>query len=114
MKTIFQKIIDREISADILYEDDDMICIRDKFPQAKVHVLLISKKRIPSIFDMEEEDYALLMKMFRKIKDLVQQLNIVENYRIVINRGRHAGQTIFHFHIHLLGGERLHENRMTH
>ena len=106
-KTIFQKIIDRECPSDIVYEDDEIICIKDKFPQAKIHLLLITKKCIPSIHDMEDEDYPLLVKIFKMVKTLSKKFGIEDNYRIVINRGSGAGQTVFHLHIHLLGGERL-------
>ena len=106
-KTIFQKIIDREIPSDIIYEDEEILCIKDKFPQAKVHLLLITKACIPSIHDLEEKDFPLLMKIFQKIKTLTKMFGIEEAYRIVINRGDLAGQTIFHLHVHVLGGEKL-------
>lgn len=106
-KTIFQKIIDRELPSDIVYEDDEIICIKDKFPQAKVHLLLITKKCIPSIQDVEDEDYPLIVKLFKTAKELSKKMGIEDSYRIVINRGSGAGQTVFHLHIHLLGGEKL-------
>lgn len=106
-KTIFQKIIDRELPADILYEDDDIICIKDKFPKASVHLLLISKKCIPSIHDLEGEDFYLLGKIFKKAQDLAEEMGISENYRILTNRGKDAGQSVFHLHFHLMGGGTL-------
>ncbi len=106
-KTIFQRIIDRELPSDIVYEDEEIICIKDKFPQAKVHLLLITKKCIPSIHDVEEFEYPLVVKIFKTVKELAKKFGIEDNYRIVINRGGMAGQTVFHLHVHLLGGEKL-------
>jgi len=103
-KTIFQKIIDRELPAEIVYEDEEIICIKDKFPQAKVHLLLITKKCIPSIHDLEESEYPLMVKILKMVKVLAKKFEIEDNYRIVINRGSGAGQTIFHLHVHLLAG----------
>lgn len=106
-KSIFAKIIDRELPADILFEDDDIICIKDKFPQAPIHILLITKKQIPSIQQIEESDYPLVVKIFKKAKDLATTLGIEDSYRIVTNHGQDAGQTVFHLHFHLLGGKKL-------
>lgn len=106
-KTVFQRIIDRELPSEIVYEDEELICIKDKFPLAPVHLLLITKKATPSIYDLEEEEYPVLLKIFRVAKKLAQQFGIEKNYRIVTNRGQEAGQTVFHLHFHLLGGKRL-------
>ena len=73
-KTIFQMIIDREMDAEVLFEDGDIICIKDKYPQAPVHVLLISKKMIESVYSLEDSDYFLLGKIFAKAKDLAEEL----------------------------------------
>lgn len=105
--TIFTRIIQRELPATVLYEDDDIICIEDKFPQAPVHILLITKKEIPSIHDMEAEDYPVLQKIFKVAKELAEKLGIAKNYRMLTNTGSGAGQTIFHLHFHLLGGKKL-------
>jgi histidine triad (HIT) family protein len=107
MKTLFQKIIDKEIPSDIVYEDDDIICIHDKFPQAPVHILLITKKPIVSVDFLEEEDSHLLTKIFTKAKELSVIHGIPDSYRILTNHGAPAGQTVFHLHFHLLGGKVL-------
>jgi len=101
-KTIFQKIIDRELSSEILYEDDDIICIKDKFPVMPIHLLLITKKVIPSLQKIEEKDYFLLSKITKKAQDLAKQFNIEDNYRLVTNVGEKSGQSIHHLHFHLL------------
>lgn len=106
-KTIFEQIIDRKLPAEILYEDHDIICIKDKYPKAPVHILLISKKCIPSIHDLKDNDVHLLGKIFRKAQELAEKLGISENYRILTNRGPKAGQSVFHLHFHLLGGGHL-------
>lgn len=107
MKTIFEKIIDRELEGEILYEDDDIICIPDKFPQAPVHILLISKKAIPSIQHIEKEDEKVLAKILFKAKELAKKYGIEDGYRLLTNNGSTAGQTIFHLHFHLIGGKNL-------
>jgi histidine triad (HIT) family protein len=107
MKTIFEKIIDKELPADVIYEDKDIFCIPDKFPQAPVHILLITKKVIPSIQFLEEKDMYLLGKIFSKAKELAKQFNIDDGYRILTNNGQSAGQTVMHLHFHLIGGKIL-------
>lgn len=106
--TIFSKIIRREIPADIVYEDDLCLAFRDIAPQAPTHVLLIPKKPIPKLADATGEDKALLGHMLLAIKALADQLEIADDgYRVVINTGTHGGQTVFHLHMHLLGGRSL-------
>ena len=83
MTTIFEKIIKRELPSDVLYEDEDIICIPDKFPQAPVHILLITKKVIPSIYHLDEEDLHLIPKIFTKAKELAQEHDISDSYRIL-------------------------------
>ncbi len=107
MKTIFEKIIDKELAAKIIYEDQDIICIPDKFPQAPVHILLITKKVIPSVQFLEEKDMYLLTKIFTKAKELAQDFDIADGYRILTNNGSSAGQTVMHLHFHLIGGKVL-------
>jgi len=106
-QTIFEKIIHRELPSEIVYEDDEIICIKDKYPQAPVHLLLITKKTIPSIHDLDKKDAHLVGKIFLKAKELAEEFGIGENYRILTNRGIEAGQTVFHLHFHLLGGKKL-------
>jgi histidine triad (HIT) family protein len=107
MKTLFERIIEKELPADIIFEDNDIICIHDKFPQAPVHILLITKKIIPTIQDLQENDMHLLTKIFTKAKELATKFKIEDGYRILTNNGESAGQTVLHLHFHLLGGKTL-------
>ncbi len=104
MSTIFQRIIDREIPADIVYEDDLCLAFRDVQPQAPTHVLMIPKKAIPSLAEIQPEDQALLGHMQLKIRELAAQLGLADGYRVVVNCGRQGGQSVDHLHFHLLGG----------
>ncbi len=106
--TIFGKIIRREIPADIVYEDDLCLAFRDVNPQAPTHVLVIPKKPIPKLADAQPEDQALLGHLLLTLKDIAAQLGLAESgYRVVINTGGDGGQTVFHLHLHLLGGRSL-------
>ncbi|GLS25996.1 histidine triad nucleotide-binding protein [Marinibactrum halimedae] len=107
--TIFTKIINGDIPADKLYEDDDCICIKDISPQAPTHVLLIPKKPIPRLVDATDEDHALLGKLMLKVGDIARQLGIDEAFRVVVNNGQEAGQTVFHLHLHILAGKKYEE-----
>ncbi len=101
-KTIFQKIIDKELPADILYEDDEIICIKDKYPLAPIHLLLIAKKCIESAYEIEDCDFQLLGKIFKKAQDIAREIGVEDNYRLVTNVGSGAGQSICHLHFHFL------------
>ncbi|MEM9766628.1 MAG: histidine triad nucleotide-binding protein [Cyanobacteria bacterium P01_D01_bin.71] len=106
--TIFGKIIRREIPADIVHEDDLCLAFRDVAPQAPTHVLVIPKKPIPKLADATGEDKALLGHLLLVVKAIAEQLGIAEDgYRVVINTGTNGGQTVFHLHLHLLGGRSL-------
>lgn len=105
-KTIFQKIIDRELPAEILFEDKDIICIKDKYPAMPIHILIITKKVIPSMQQIEEKDFHLLGKMVQRAQALARELGIEDNYRLVTNVGAKSGQSIYHLHFHLLSGEK--------
>jgi histidine triad (HIT) family protein len=106
--TIFGKIIRREIPADIVYEDDLCLAFRDITPQAPTHVLLIPKKPIPSLAEAASEDKELLGHMMLTVKSVAEQLGLAEDgYRVVINSGQNGGQTVFHLHMHLLGGRAM-------
>ncbi|MDA0674358.1 MAG: histidine triad nucleotide-binding protein [Cyanobacteria bacterium] len=106
--TIFSKIIRREIPADIVHEDDVCLAFRDVSPQAPTHVLVIPKKPIPKLADAGPEDKEILGHMLLTVKDLAEGLGIAEDgYRVVINTGQNGGQTVFHLHMHLLGGRSL-------
>ena len=101
--TIFQKIIDRTIPADIVYEDDEVLAFRDINPQAPVHILVIPKKPIASLSEMEEADSELIGKLMYRAAQVARGQNL-NDYRLAINNGARAGQTVFHLHVHILGG----------
>lgn len=106
--TLFQKIIDKEIPAEIVLEDDQCIAIRDVNPQAPTHILVIPKKAIVNILGAEGEDQALMGHLMLKCKEIAVQEGIAEDgFRLVINANRNGGQSVDHFHIHLLGGRPL-------
>ncbi|MBD2258192.1 histidine triad nucleotide-binding protein [Pseudanabaena sp. FACHB-2040] len=106
--TLFGKIIRREIPANIVYEDDLCLAFTDINPQAPTHILVIPKKPIPSLSEAEAEDKELLGHMLLTIKEIAQQSGLQENgYRVVINTGNDGGQTVFHLHMHILGGRPL-------
>ncbi len=104
-KTIFKMIIDKEIPAKIVYEDDRCLAFHDINPQAPVHVIVIPKKEIPSTNEITEEDAPLIGHLFSVIAQLAKELGIAESgYRVVTNCGRDALQTVPHLHYHLIGG----------
>src|SRR5262245_346541 len=105
--TIFQKIIDRQIPADIIYEDDRCLAFRDVKPQAPTHVLVIPKKSIQSVDDISDDDAPLVAHLWTVIRDLARKLKLNDGYRVVVNCGPDAGQTVDHIHFHLLGGRAL-------
>jgi histidine triad (HIT) family protein len=103
--TIFKRIIDREIPADIVYEDDRCLAFRDINPQAPTHVLVIPKKGIVSIDAVADADADLLAHLWIVVRNLARQLGIDKSgYRVVVNCGSDGGQTVDHLHLHLLGG----------
>jgi histidine triad (HIT) family protein len=104
MSTIFGKIIRREIPADIVYEDDLCMAFRDVNPQAPTHVLLIPKKEIPRLVDATAEDQALLGHLMITANKIAWQLGVGDAFRLAINNGADAGQSVFHLHLHLLAG----------
>ncbi|MEM6425487.1 MAG: histidine triad nucleotide-binding protein [Cyanobacteria bacterium P01_D01_bin.128] len=106
--TIFGKIIRKEIPADIVYEDDLCLAFKDITPQAPTHILVIPKKPIPKLADTVPEDKELLGHLLLTVKAIADQLNLAEDgYRVVINTGQNGGQTVFHLHLHLLGGRSM-------
>ena len=102
--TLFSKIIKKEIPADILYEDDDCVAIKDINPQAPVHILVIPKKPIAKVVDAKEEDKILLGHLLLIAGKIARDHGISDTFRVVINNGAEAGQTVFHLHLHILGG----------
>ena len=105
--TIFTKIINREIQADIVYEDDVCLAFHDVSPQAPVHVLLIPKKPIVSLDDLSEDDTVLAGHLMMTVPKIAAQLKLADGYRTVVNTGEKGGQSVFHLHIHILGGRNL-------
>ena len=105
--TLFEKIIAREIPADIVYEDDSVLAFRDIHPQAPTHVLIIPKKPIPRVGEAQEEDQMLLGYLLLKAGEVARQLKLENGFRLVINNGRDGGETVPHLHCHILGGRPL-------
>jgi histidine triad (HIT) family protein len=106
-KTIFEKIADHEIPADIVYEDDRCVAFRDVKPQAPVHVLVIPRKAIPSVDAISDVDAALIGHLWTVVRDLAKKLQLTGGYRVVVNCGPEGGQTVDHLHLHLLGGRAM-------
>lgn len=106
-KTIFQRIIDREIPAEILHEDEHCAAFRDIQPQAPTHVLIVPKEPLVGLSAAEEAHAALLGHLLMVTRKLAETLQLSQGYRVVINNGPHGGQSVDHLHIHLLGGRAL-------
>ncbi len=102
MPTLFTQIINREIPSDIIYEQDDIIVIRDIAPAAKTHLLIIPKKEIPTLNDLEDDDRGLVAEMFFVAKSVAMDLGIEEGYKLKFNVGKKGGQEVPHIHLHLL------------
>ena len=111
-KTIFSKIIDGEIPSEFLYQDDLCVCIRDIAPQAPTHLLIIPRKPIATLAAASSKDQALLGHLLLKAGDIARQLGVGEAFRLVINNGAGAGQTVFHLHIHLLANKKFAEGSL--
>jgi histidine triad (HIT) family protein len=103
-KSIFEKIIDREIPSEILFEDSLCIVIKDIAPKAPVHLLIIPKKPISKLSESSDEDTQLLGHLLKIVRNMAKKEGIDEAFNVIINNGEKAGQTVFHLHIHLLGG----------
>jgi histidine triad (HIT) family protein len=106
-KTIFQRIIDKEIPAKIIYEDDFCLAFHDVNPQAPTHVLVIPKRDIKSLDDVGVDDQMVLGHLMLVVRKLAAQLGLTGGYRLVANCGPDAGQSVDHLHFHLLGGRSL-------
>ena len=107
MKTIFQRIIDGELPADKVFENERIIAIKDINPQAPVHLLIITKKAIPSLTEITPEDGPLVAEVMAVATKLAKKFNVESGFRLLTNNGAPAGQTIPHLHFHLLGGRDL-------
>lgn len=105
-KTIFSQIIARELPADIVFENERIIAIKDIHPVAPVHLLIISKKEIPSLQSITDADLPLMGEMMKVATELASEFH-VKDYRLITNSGPSAGQVIFHLHFHLIGGRQL-------
>ena len=105
--TIFKKIIDGEIPADIIFEDDLCLAFRDINPQAPTHVLVIPRKEIVSLDSLADEDQSLIGHLYLVIRNLARELGLANGYRVIVNSGRDGGQTVNHLHFQLLGGRSL-------
>lgn len=105
--TIFDKIIRREIPADIVYEDDRCLAFKDVNPTAPTHILVIPKKSIAKLADAEESDAELLGHLLFVAGKVAEGEGVGDNFRLVINNGEEAGQTVFHLHLHIIGGRPL-------
>ena len=107
-KSVFEMILSGEIDSDIIYEDEKIFAIHDINPVAKVHILIIPKRKIETINDTSSEDQNLLGKMILVAKDLAKKYYINDSgYRLLFNTNSDAMQTVFHIHLHLIGGEKL-------
>jgi histidine triad (HIT) family protein len=106
--TLFEQIISREIPAQIIHEDDRCVAIRDINPQAPIHVLVIPKKVIPRLGEASESDETLLGHLLLTAAEVAKREGIAENgYRVVVNQGWHAGESVPHLHVHVLGGRQM-------
>jgi histidine triad (HIT) family protein len=105
--TIFKRIIERQIPADIVHEDDISLAFRDIHPQAPTHIVIIPKKEIPSLAHLSDADDQIVGHLFVVARKIAEQLKLTNGYRTVINCGRDAGQSVDHLHVHLLAGRAL-------
>lgn len=103
-ETIFSKIIDREIPADIVYEDEHCLAFRDVNPQAPVHILVIPKEPIARLIEADESHESLLGHLLLTANRIAEQEGIADAFRLVVNNGEKAGQSVFHLHVHILAG----------
>ena len=111
-KTLFSRIIDGEIPGTFVYQDEDVVAIRDIRPAAPVHVLVIPRKPIPSLIELEEVDAELAGRLLLVVSRIAKQEGLSSGYRVVINTGKAGGQTVPHLHIHILGGKVMSEKML--
>lgn len=107
MTSIFEKIINNELPAEKVFENDTLIAIKDIAPVAPVHILIIPKKRISDLQSVTAEDFSLINEVIQVAQQLAEEFHITDGYRLLTNNGPGAGQTIFHLHFHLIGGRKL-------
>lgn len=111
-ETLFTKIMNGDIPADIVYEDEHCIAIKDIAPKAPIHLLVIPRKPIPRLVDASVEDKALLGHLMLAVGDIAKKAGIDEAFRVVINNGAGVGQTVFHLHLHILGNKKFSEDNL--
>ena len=108
MSTIFTKIIEREIPASIVYENEKVLAFKDINPQAPIHILVVPKKEIPTVNDIKAEDRELIGEMYLAIGEITKELGVQEDgYRVITNCNHYGGQEVFHLHFHIMAGEPL-------
>lgn len=113
MEDIFCKIIKGEIPSTKVYEDENMLIIKDINPEASIHLLMMPKKHIKDLSSMSEEDSLIIGKCLKKVADLSESLGLANGYRVITNVGSDGGQSVPHLHFHILGGEKLCEKVNT-
>jgi histidine triad (HIT) family protein len=111
-ETIFTKIINGDIPTEFLYEDECCIAINDIAPKAPVHILVIPKKPIPTLVEATAEDKELLGHLMLTVGDIARQVGVAEGFRLIVNNGESAGQTVFHLHLHILGSKAFSEAQL--
>ncbi len=112
-KTLFTRILEGEIPGDIIYQDEHCFAINDINPQAPVHILVIPKKPIPRLVDADDSDNALLGHLLLAVGKIAKQNNVGDAFRLVVNNGEGAGQTVFHLHLHILGASTFSEGGLV-
>ncbi len=110
MSTIFGEIIAGKLPAEKVFENERILVIKDKYPLAPVHLLIMPKKAIPNLQAVKPEDLDLVSEMIVVAQQMAEQFDVADGYRLVTNNGEEGGQVIFHLHFHLLGGKRLANN----
>ena len=111
-KSIFSRIIDGEIPSQFIYQDELCVCIKDIAPQAPTHILIIPRKPIPKLVDAQPEDQAILGHLMIVAGEVARQLGVAEAFRLIVNNGAGAGQTVFHLHLHLLANKKFTEGSL--
>lgn len=110
MTTIFAKIIEGTIPSEKVFENERVLAIKDIYPVAPVHILIMPKKEIPTLQSVTTEDLPLVAEIIAVAQKLAKEFEIDEGYRLIVNNGEEGGQVIFHLHFHLIGGRQLHHN----
>jgi histidine triad (HIT) family protein len=110
--SIFLKIINRELPAEIVYEDEHCVAIKDIAPKAPVHLLIIPRKVIPRLCEAQPEDLELLGHMMLTAGEVARRVGVEDAFRLIVNNGSEAGQTVFHLHLHLLAGKNFSESQL--